>query len=221
MNANRRLPLLSCLALLLGLAAACGQPSPTGAPLSPVPTPAPTPLSSVPFLVAPGWEEVRVQQICLQVRQTAPQDTPVYAPQVRERIYALMELAGLQPMLEGAACQAVLTLDLLLEPLPAEYPSLGTCYSGARISGQVILKPQGRGPLTVPLDLELAPPATLEEEDCRPRSTGAPYGELVDAVVVEALAELWGRPVLERAGELRGTYPGLYEAAQERLKEIP
>ena len=44
---------------------------------------------------------------------------------------------------------------------------------------------------------------------------------MVDVVVVEALAELWGRPILEQASYLRNSYPLLYDAAQEKLNALP
>jgi hypothetical protein len=195
---------LSLVAMIIVAgASACGAepmatlaPTPTALPTptpTAVPTPTPTPLPVQP----PGWEEVTVHTLCLEVEQSYPEGK---GPEpIAEAAGRILARVGLQVVDEEALCDATLTIILTGEALGAYYTDAGSCYTGAEVSGQVSLTAPDRPPLTLPISGRYPTPFSVI--GCPPQPSGAPFGKAWPEALLDGLAHPWGPQVLIQALE--------------------
>jgi len=202
--------LLFALMVLAAGTLACGQ-SATPTP-SPDPTPTPTPFP----LQAPGWEEITVHTLCLKVEQSYPGIEGKEPEPIAEATQRILGRVGLQVVTEaeGASCDATLTLTLTGRALGDKYTT-GYCYSGAEVSGLMVLDVAGREPLTLPIAGRRNPPFVIR--GC-PQELSAPFGDAWSEALLGCLAHLWGPRVLVQA--LGDEAACVREAAAEALGEV-
>jgi hypothetical protein len=177
--------------VLAGGGSGCGsRPSP--APASP-PAPTVTPLS----LRAPGWEEVTVHTLYLEVEQSYP-DIPDKEPEpIAEAAQRILSTLGISVVADGDPCDATLTLTVAGRALGAEYIVGGTCYSGADVEGQAALTVPGRPPLTASLAGRQGTPFKIEH--CPKEPASAPFEVAWMEALLGGLSDLWGPQVLVQA----------------------
>jgi hypothetical protein len=181
--------LLLALVTLAGSALACGQ-SRTPTP-SPIPTPAPLPLQ------APGWEDVTVRTLCLVVEQSYPGIEGKSPEPVAEAVQGILARLGVSGVSEGESCDATLTVALTGKARGADYIGAGHCYSGAEVSGEMVLTASERAPLTLPIDGKYPPPVMIAS--CPDEPTNAPFEKAWMEALLEGLTHLWGPQVLIRS----------------------
>jgi hypothetical protein len=225
------------LLALLGGAVGCG-PAPTARVVTVLVTevvPAAPAATSAPG--APAGPASRVEDLgtlCLEARGDL-------AEQMASALPAFLGEPGMDLAVWAGreqACDAVLTVDLVAEPLgesyfpisytpsPGEIPALSplkqTCYNGAEVSGQMQLALPGCASAEVAIGHRIPPPEKIGA--CREKAK-APLQEAWPPAVLEGLAHFWGPRVwiqaLARPDALPGA-PGfvVQRAASEALKEL-
>ena len=177
---------------------------------TPTPTPKPLPVQ------APGWEEVTVHILCLEVEQSYPQIEEEFSQPIVEAAGRILARVGLQVVAEGAPCEATLTLTLIGRALGATYIPGGYCYTGAEVSGQVTFTVPDRESLTMPVEGQVPTPDNVS--DCPGEPSGAPFGRVWPEAVLDGLADLWGHQVYVQA--LGDEHFGVEAAAGRALEEI-
>jgi hypothetical protein len=199
---------LALLVVLVSGALACGA-LPTPGP-TPTPAPTPTPLP----VQAPGWGEVTVHALCLEVEQSYPEIEGKNLEPIAEAAQRILAKVGLQVMTGGSPCDATLTLTLTGQALGEEYIA-GYCYSGAEVNGVMLLDASGREPLTLPIAGKRNPPFFIR--GC-PTELEAPFAQAWSEALLQGLAHLWGPQVLIQA--LEDEAAAMRKAAAEALGEV-
>lgn len=102
----------------------------------------------------------------------------------------------------GGTCDGVLHLSLQGEAVAEDYVCLlgkacGHCFTGARVSGELILSRSDRTPWAHTFSDSIAPPSAISHCPKDPR--GAPLDWLWPKAVLDGLRDLWGTPVLSVA----------------------
>jgi 3-methyladenine DNA glycosylase AlkC len=161
---------------------------------TPTPAVTPPPLS----VQAPGWEEVTVHTLCLEVEQSYPEIEGKEPEPIAETAQRILARIGVQVVAEGASCDATLTVTLSGRALGANYLGAGYCYSGAEVEGRMDLIVPGREPFTQPISADYAPQYSIS--DC-PRAAGAPFLRVWPEALVDGLGHLWGPHSLIQALE--------------------
>lgn len=176
-----------------------GEPAPT-LPATEAPMHTPTPAVTPPPLSvqAPGWEEVTVHTLCLEVEQSYPEIVGKEPEPIAETAQRILARIGVQVVAEGASCDAILTVTLSGRALGANYLPGGYCYSGAEVEGQMDLTVPGREPFTQPISADYAPQYSIS--GC-PRAAGAPFLLVWPEALVDGLGHLWGPHSLIQALE--------------------
>lgn len=204
------------------------SPTPTGVEAAPTSTPTPQPTSTStstpktsgptptpPPIQAPGWEEVTVHTLCLEVEQSYPQIDEEFSMPIAEAAQRILAGVGLQVVDEGAPCDATLTVALIGRAQGAGYSGGSTCYTGAEYSGGVTLTVPNREPLTVSVS-EYVPPSELTFH-C-PNPEGAPFRRTWSKALVDGLSRVWGLPFLIQT--LGDEMAQVRWAAADKLGEI-
>ena len=182
-------PLLP-LAVLVLASLACGgkaTPSPTPAPtFGPTPTPLP--------VQAPGWEGTTVEAYCLAVEQNFPKVPPeleeVGTPHIQETTERVLGRLGLRAVTES--CEATLAISMTGQALSADYLNAGTCYSGASVTGEMLLSGEGYSPIVLPISVTHDPPLAITSAEFCKEPWGAPFLVVWPQALLEGLAQLWG-----------------------------
>ena len=81
----------------------------------PTPTPGPTP--TPPAVQAPGWVEVTVHILCLDVEQSYPEIEGKSPEPIAEEVQGILAWVGIQAVAEGEPCDASLTITLACEAI--------------------------------------------------------------------------------------------------------
>jgi hypothetical protein len=183
--------LVIAVAALAGAAFACGiAPTPTA---TPPPTLTPLPVQ------APGWEEVTVHVLCLEVEQSYPEIEGKNPEPIAEAAQRILAGVGLQMAAEGASCDATLRFALTGVALGAQYFGGGYCYSGAEMNGDMTLAVSDRTPLTLSVTGRYPTPTLVHY--CPPRPADAPFGRALATALLDGLAQLWGPQTATQALE--------------------
>jgi hypothetical protein len=200
--------LFALAALACGMLA-CGQGSTTTPTAAPTTGPTPTPLP----LQAPGWAGVTLRTLCLEVEQSYPGLDKEPKPIV-EATQRILGGLGLQVVIEPEPCDAAMTLTLTGEALGDDYVT-GYCYSGAEVSGQLLLEASGYEPLTLSVSGRQHPPIIIT--GC-PTAVQAPFEDAWPEALLGGLVKLWGYQVLIQAVGDEEVW--MREAAAEALGEV-
>ena len=191
------------------LLASCGPaPTPTAVPAripvptdTPTPTPAwpPLPALAAPRVQAPEWEGAAVEVICVEVIEAG--EPLGLSDEVTEVARRLLTDVGLQVAAEGQVCDATLTISLEGTPLSGQYEGLGTCYTGAKLEGEMTLAAPGLETLTLPISSSDRVEGGItwsegSEPPCAPEPEGAPFGRIWQRDLLDNLMTLWGPRLL-------------------------
>lgn len=192
---KRAIFLLFALGALVSGTLACGTVSTPTPTLPPPPTLPPTP-TPTPFPVqAPGWGEVTVHTLCLEVEQSYLEIEGKSPEPIAETVRRILARVGLQVVAEGAPCDATLTLTLTGWALGTEYMGGAYCYTGAEVSGEMLLTVPGHASLTLPVSAIRRPLGIIAVEDCHREAIDAPFEEVWSEALFGGLAQLWGPQV--------------------------
>ena len=192
-------------------------------------------------LVAPGWEGVQLESVCLDVKQTYDEMRAGFSLPMEAALERLFNGLGVEVESSTEECGATFGLSFHGKALAAEYTCIlgsacGHCFTGAQVSGAFTLTGQGRQPWSSPFDFTFDPPHSISECPTEPENA-PPLNNFWPSMLLGALAELYGTPVVEVAmhdrdqemreaaiGFLRGQgeagVPLLIEALQDRDSEV-
>jgi len=182
-------------------------PLPTSTPTS-TPTPAPT---HTPTPVAPPTETPsltsakHVQVLCLKIEQSYPKIGDDFSLPLDATVRNYLDrVEGLKVIGEEGPCDGTLTITVTGVPLSARYtvatkrfpqpgdpvfPQGKTCYTGAKIEGEMSLVIPGRKPLSAPI--EGLKGVTSTTRGC-PGKKQAPFLKIWPEAALDALARIWG-----------------------------
>jgi HEAT repeat protein len=179
----------SILVLLVALAvlAACAP----GAAPTPTPTPPPVQVS--------GWQEDTLHTVCLWVDQSYPQIEHQFSEPIAESATSLLTAMGLEVAMGPGHCHATLGFTLSLRALGRAYwwgsDKPDYCYSGAEVTGEVVLSIAERGWITLPVYGRYPTPDTIYYY-CAEQPDEAPFSRAWPEAVLDGLIQLWGPPAL-------------------------
>jgi len=144
--------------------------------------------------------------------------------------YTLRSVLQEMDIKTGVECDATLSLNVTLKAIGASYTLYGNdssyCYSGASITGKVILTAPERPPLTLPIKESLAP---LDKVSVCNDLTSAPYWRVWPKPILNAMTQLWGPraalqamafAVRENKNSTIGEYMNVYAAGSDILEEL-
>jgi hypothetical protein len=150
-----------------------------------------------PPLWAPGWNEVTVRTLCLEVEQSYPEIPHKDPEPIAQATRKVLSGLGLHVVAAGDPCDATLTIAVTGQARAGDYLLEGYCYTGARVEGRADLSVPGRAPLIVPLaGLQMPPPRI---QHCPRDPTDAPFEAVWLEVLLGTLFDLWGPQVLVQA----------------------
>jgi len=150
-------------------------------------------------LVMPGWQDVRLQTLCLDVQQSYPEIGPHFSLPVEPALRRLLAGLGIRVVDRGQACDATLSLSLQGEALERKYniclgAPCGTCFTGAQISGEMVLARSASAPWKRIISARISPPSYVNA--CPKAPQEAPLAEVWPRAVLHGLFEMWGMPVM-------------------------
>jgi len=153
-------------------------------------------------LVAEGWQDVRLQTLCLEVQQSFTNLDSGFSLPVEPTLRRLLPGLGLRVAASGEACDGALHLSLQGEALAEDYICIlghacGHCFTGARVFGELSLTTSNRTPWSRAINASIAPPSTISA--CPKVPQEAPLDEVWPRAVLDGLLDLWGTPVLAAA----------------------
>jgi hypothetical protein len=155
-----------------------------------------------PALLPAGWQDLQPRTVCLDVRQSFQETAETFSLPVEALVRQTLQGLRLEVVSEGQECDVDLLVQLMGQPLAAEYRSILTsgynhCYTGARIGGEVRLTRSDRAPLSLALDESRECPSSIS--DCASMPEQAPFDDLWRGAVMGALLDLWGPQALDAA----------------------
>jgi HEAT repeat protein len=211
---------------LTATATATDTPTPTATltPTPAIPTPTP-PVYAEPVPLYPsGWQNVRIDRLCLDVREYYTNVTGGFTLSLASYIAQELGLLGMEVVQVGEACDATLTFNWTMAAVGGVYVSgygtsqtRTTCYTGADVRGDVRLVADSRAYTAYFHESKATPdfisPAlgTVAESEggflssdlfagsCPEEPAGAPFPVLWPEAMQEQLLLLWGPPVVHAA----------------------
>jgi hypothetical protein len=170
-------------------------PPPT-ATSQPTPTPTPFPEKGPPTIR--GWEEGKVESVCLKAELSFPQIIGKIPEPIDETTRKILTRLGLQVVANGSPCEATLTLTLSGEAFKAYYVPGGTCYTGGKVDGQIQLTSDGQPPLNFPITANKPVPESIWVDWCQARRQPVdyPFKDLWFEPLTDDLSRIWGPQVL-------------------------
>lgn len=195
----------SVIAFLLALVAACGgtstsNPITTSVVTSTTATTAtsstttttttttlpPTTTTTLPPAVpVVGWDGEGVRELSV----TMEFDHPSWTPDLIAAAHHALRQIGIDPI---GGPEVVLDLQLDGSARSARYTDLGTCYTGARITGEVHLTTEGMDDLTVTVQGDVPTPFLIFPNDCGNTPEEAPFGDAFEVPLIKIVSSLFG-----------------------------
>lgn len=216
MQRNFRTPYLTLILVFL-ISACAAPPSPIATPtllltatptqlpaatLIPTPRFVPTATSAPAALAVTGWDSFSLSALCLEVEQSYPQvENKNFEQPVRASLLKMLAALSVQVLPEDTQdCPVTLTVNIKGSAQSANYESVGTCYTGATISGSLKLVAPGMPAASATINgkrdtSQFVPSASSACSGPQ----GAPFYDVWPTALVDGMRELWGAPALVAA----------------------
>ncbi|NSW54254.1 MAG: hypothetical protein HPY85_17260 [Anaerolineae bacterium] len=157
------------------------------------------PLPDIPPLRIPhnGWEDVKVDQVCLQSNLSFPRNNEFEKPEVMMK--RVLEEMGFQVV--SSDCDFTLAVNATGEALSGSYQNIGgikkaqTCHTGGEILGEMAVTATGHPTIEVAIFQRKEPPAMISGNTC-PDQNASPVGSMMHVAVLENLRKLFGAKAL-------------------------
>ncbi len=183
------------------------MPTTTPTPLptaTPIPTPrfVPTATSAPAALAVTGWDNFSLSALCLEVEQSYPQvEDKNFEQPVRASMLKMLAALGAQVLPEDVQdCPVTLTVTIKGSAQSANYESVGTCYTGATISGSLMLTAAGMPAARATISGKRATSQfTSQSSSACVGPQGAPFSDVWPTALVDGMRELWGASALVAA----------------------
>ncbi|MDP2623553.1 MAG: hypothetical protein Q8Q29_07150 [Actinomycetota bacterium] len=198
-----RIGRLAVLALALALVGACGgtaasnpvttsttststtSPTTTTTTTTTTTLPPTTTTTLPPAVPVVGWEGEGVREVSV----TMEFDYPSWTPDLIASVHQALRQIGIDPI---GGPEVMLDLQLDGSARSAQYTDLGTCYTGARITGVARLTSEGRDDLSVTVQGDVATPFLIYPGQCGEAPEESPFDDAFDVPLIEVMAALFG-----------------------------
>jgi hypothetical protein len=214
------------LCILVAFLAACSTPEQSMSldPNLPIAQAMQTPMP----LSSKVWGGEQINQVCLEVEQEFPgvEEPPV--ADIEKVVSNILKLNGVQVVPGGGDCSVTLSIQISAVALSRKYKLqnlggvIGTCFTGASVSGKLSLISPGRRTLNKYLRAELTPPKNTSE--CLEAISRATYEYTLIQAVLKGLVKVWGPrailPVLLLPGNPSGLTPAEDFGIKDLLKDM-
>ena len=158
------------------------NPTTTSTTLPPTTT---TTTTLPPAIAVIGWEGEGIRQVSVTVEF----DYPTWTADLEASVGDALRQIGVGVV---GGSDAVLSFDLTGTARSASYSNLGTCYSGARITGTARLAAPGMTDLSVSIAGNVPTPILIFEADCQEAPEDAPFGAAFDPALIDVMTSLFG-----------------------------
>jgi hypothetical protein len=132
-----------------------------------------------------GWDGEGVRELSV----TMEFDHPSWTPDLIAAAHHALRRIGIDPIGESGV---VLDFQLDGSARSAQYTDLGTCYTGARITGTAHLTTEGMDDLTVTVQGDVPTPFLIFPSDCRDTPEEAPFGDAFEVPLIDIMSSLFG-----------------------------
>jgi hypothetical protein len=131
---------------------------------------------------------VTLRSLCIEVVHASQADGSALPSVGASDLASVFAMAGIEVKPTGQECDAQMRIELIEQPLSAKYGSQH-CYTGAWVTGEVVIEAAGAGELHVPIDGGVGTPFVVTS--CPQDPSGAPVKVATAKGLIVAFARIW------------------------------